>query len=136
MLTDFKLRINTYLIFFYNTVRCLFKYVILNFIIVSVNDLPPGVALYIDIRAYKNLVLGDPFTIPLTTEGVRDETLNLTAILLKEKGNSVQLTWLPPTNERYKNKNLSYEVHYTNVVNRFKPGELFNGEFTIILILG
>ncbi|CAH0400220.1 unnamed protein product [Chilo suppressalis] len=93
---------------------------------VTLNDLPPGVSLYIDIRAYKGPVVGDPFTIPTTTGGEPDETLNLTAILLKDKATSVQLFWSPPKGERYKNKSLSYEVHYVNVLNRMRLGELAN----------
>ncbi|XP_047534155.1 sortilin-related receptor-like isoform X1 [Vanessa atalanta] len=83
---------------------------------VNITNLPPGVKLFIDIKAFKNTTVGDPFTIPLVTEGVPDETLNVTAALLKEKRTSVQLTWSPPIGARYKNKELEYEVHYSNVM--------------------
>lgn len=81
----------------------------------------------IDIRAYKQSIYGDPFTLPLPKMGEADETLNFTAMLLKEKMTSVQLTWSPPTGERYKDKELQYEVHYTNMIHRTNPGEMSNG---------
>lgn len=92
----------------------------------TVTNLPPGVDLFIDIRAFKNNIYGDPFTIPLRTTGEPDETLNLTAMLLKEKGTSVQLTWSPPLGDRYKNKTLEYEVHYIKAMQRRMPGGLSN----------
>ncbi|KAL0829250.1 hypothetical protein ABMA28_004072 [Loxostege sticticalis] len=89
---------------------------------ITLTDLPLGIDLFIDIRAFKANFYGDPFTIPLHTYGVPEETLNLTAILLKEKGTSVQLTWSAPTSDRYKNRNLTYEVHYYKAANRLLPG--------------
>lgn len=94
----------------------------------AVTNLPPGVEMFIEIKPYKNSIVGDPFTIPLRTVGVPDETLNLTATLMKEKGTSVQLAWSPPLGDRYKNKTIEYEVHYTAVVHRQMPEELVNGK--------
>lgn len=91
-------------------------------------NLPPGVLTFIDIKAYKNDIYGYPFTIPLRTEGVKDETLNFTAILSKDKKTSVHVLWWPPVSDRYKNKELEYEVHYTNMIRRTNPGEMSNGE--------
>nr|XP_049700522.1 sortilin-related receptor isoform X1 [Helicoverpa armigera] len=93
---------------------------------ITLTNLPPGVLTYIDIKAYKNNVFGDPFTIPLRTAGTKDETLNFTAILSKEKKTSVQVVWGPPAGDRYKNKELEYEVHYTNMIHRTNPGEMSN----------
>ncbi|CAH2090468.1 unnamed protein product [Euphydryas editha] len=83
---------------------------------VNITNLPPGVKVFIDIKAYKNTTIGEPFTIPFVTEGIPDETLNVTAVLLKEKRTSVQVFWSPPTAERYKNKELEYEVHYAHIL--------------------
>ncbi|XP_061377044.1 sortilin-related receptor-like isoform X3 [Danaus plexippus] len=94
---------------------------------VNITNLPTGVKVYIDIKAYKDNVMGNPFTIPFVTEGVEDETLNVTAVLLKEKRTSVELSWSPPVSDRYKNKKLEYEVHYNNVMQwRMYPGEMVN----------
>lgn len=93
---------------------------------VTLTNLPPGVLLYIDIRAFKSNIEGDPFTIPLRTEGVKDEILNFTAILSKEKGTTIQMYWSPPTRDTYKGKELEYEVHYTNMIHRVNPGEVSN----------
>lgn len=93
---------------------------------ITITDLPPGVVLNIDIQAYKASIYGEPFTLPLKTEGEPDETLNLTAMLLKEKRTSVHLAWDPPKGERYKNKELLYEVHYSNVIRRLNPGDMSN----------
>ncbi|XP_072931091.1 uncharacterized protein RpS19a isoform X1 [Epargyreus clarus] len=93
---------------------------------VTLTNLPPGVQLFIDIMAYKNTTVGEPFTIPLVTDGYPDETLNVTAALLKEKRTSVELSWSAPSSDRYKNKELKYEVHYTNMKWRMKPGEMSN----------
>lgn len=101
----------------------------------TVTNLPPGRLIFIDIRAYKNNVYGDPFTIPIRTEGVKDEVLNFTAILSKEKKTSVQVLWRPPKGEQYKGKELEYEVHYTNMIHRTSyPGEMSNGECVFILL--
>ncbi|CAH2041323.1 unnamed protein product, partial [Iphiclides podalirius] len=81
---------------------------------VTLKDLPSGIKVYIHIMAYKGSVNGEPFTITHRTEGIPDETLNLTAILLKEKRTSVQLLWSPPLADRYKGKELQYEVIYTD----------------------
>lgn len=51
----------------------------------TVSGFPPGINMYVDIMAYKNEMIGTPFTISLRTFGKPHETLNLTAILLKEK---------------------------------------------------
>lgn len=94
---------------------------------VTLTNLPPGVLTYIDIKAYKNKVYGDPFTIPFRTEGTPDEVLNFTAILSKERKTSVYVSWSPPTGDRYKDKELEYEVHYTNMIHRTTtPGEMSN----------
>lgn len=94
----------------------------------SVTNLPPGVLIFIDLQAYKTNIYGDPLTIPLRTGGVKDETLNFTAMLLKERGTSINMIWSPPTSVRYKGKELEYEVHYTNMIHRTNPGEMSNGE--------
>ncbi|CAH0625561.1 unnamed protein product [Chrysodeixis includens] len=93
---------------------------------VTLTDIPPGVLTFIDIKAYKNKIFGYPFTIPLRTDGEKDETLNFTAILSKDKKTSVQVVWSPPLGARYKNKELEYEVHYTNMIRRTNPGEMSN----------
>ncbi|XP_026730796.1 sortilin-related receptor isoform X2 [Trichoplusia ni] len=93
---------------------------------VTLTDIPPGILTFIDIKAYKNKIFGYPFTIPLRTEGEKDETLNFTAILSKDKKTTVQVVWSPPIGSRYKNKELEYEVHYTNMIRRTNPGEMSN----------
>ncbi|CAK1543183.1 unnamed protein product [Leptosia nina] len=94
---------------------------------ITLTNLPPGALIYVDIKAYKDNIIGEPFTLPLPIRGIPDETLNVTAMLLKEKGNSVQLTWSPPTQDRYKNNDLEYEVHYTNIANfKIFPSEMVN----------
>lgn len=99
-------------------------------------NLPPGVQINIDIRAYKNNVYGDPFTIPFQTEGTQDETLNFTAILSKETRTSVYVSWSPPAGDRYKGKELEYEVHYTNMIHRTtSPGEMSNGKCLLNMYL-
>ncbi|XP_060804264.1 sortilin-related receptor isoform X1 [Amyelois transitella] len=90
---------------------------------ITLTNLPLGVDMYIDIRAFKDKMFGDPFTIPLRKAGEQDEKLNLTAIVSKEKGTSVQLIWSPPLGDRYKNRTVMYELHYTNAM---RPGELAN----------
>ncbi|XP_037293354.1 sortilin-related receptor isoform X2 [Manduca sexta] len=93
---------------------------------ITVTNLPPGVDLLIDVSAYKNSIFGVPFTIPLKTEGEPDVMLNFSAILLIEKRTSVELLWSPPVDKRYQNKELVYEVHYTNMIHRTNPGEMSN----------
>ncbi|CAH0727121.1 unnamed protein product, partial [Brenthis ino] len=102
----------------------------------NITNLPPGVTVYIDIRAFKNTTMGDPFTIPLKTEGVPDERINMTAVLLKEKRTSVQLSWTPPTADRYKNKKLEYEIYYVNLPEWKNNGTDIVIKNTTILIEG
>ncbi|KAL4715818.1 hypothetical protein ACJJTC_006397 [Scirpophaga incertulas] len=94
---------------------------------ITLNNLPPGVSMLVEIRAFKGNILGAPFSFPLRTSGLPDETLNLTAILLKEKGNSVQLQWSPPLGDRYQNKTMTYEAHCINA-NKLRYGDFDNGE--------
>ncbi|XP_048483491.1 sortilin-related receptor isoform X4 [Plutella xylostella] len=93
---------------------------------ITLTDLPPGINILIDIMAYKGDIIGTPFTIKLKTAGVEHETLNFTAILLKEKRTSVQLSWSPPKGKRYSNKDLVYTVFYTDMMHRMVPGEIRN----------
>ncbi|CAG4953069.1 unnamed protein product [Colias eurytheme] len=92
---------------------------------VTLTNLPPGVQIYVDIKAYKDQIIGEPFTIPIPKSGIPHERTNVTAVLLKEKGTSVQLNWSPPVSERYKDQELEYQVLYTNIANfRMHPREL------------
>ena len=100
---------------------------------ISVTNLPPGITVYIDIRAYKNTTMGDPFTIPLKTEGVPDEKLNVTAVLIKEKRTSVHVSWSAPTADRYKNRELEYEVNYIHLPEWKNNGGLFFFKFLIFI---
>lgn len=101
-------------------------------------DLPSGIRVYIHVMAYKGSTNGQPFTVTHRTEGVRDEVLNLTAILLKEKRTSVQLLWSPPLAERYKGKELEYEVIYSDATHWRMPEDLEpgHGRFRRNLITG
>ncbi|VVC91851.1 unnamed protein product [Leptidea sinapis] len=109
------------------------NYVLRDFINTTVNNvtltnLPPGVQIYVDIRAYKDDVIGSPFTLPIPKRGVADETLNMTAALLKEKGTSVELSWSRPLAERYRGVDLEYEVHYCNIHDwKMNPVTMDNG---------
>lgn len=71
--------------------------------------------IYIDIIAFKDGYRGNPFTIPLPIRGIPDESINITAKLLKSTGTSVELSWSPPTGDRYKDKELEYQVHYSEL---------------------
>lgn len=91
-------------------------------------NLPSGVKFEIRIRAFKDTIFGKPFTIPVTAEGSPDETLNLTAVLLRDKRTSVELSWSPPTFDRYRHKEVEYEVHYTDGIKGVRyPRNLVNG---------
>ncbi|XP_041981642.1 sortilin-related receptor-like [Aricia agestis] len=81
----------------------------------TIANLPPGVKVYFEIRAYKDDIYGKSFNIPFTTDGRPEEVLNLTAALIKSK-QAVELSWPRPKSDRYKNKELEYEVHYTNTI--------------------
>ncbi|XP_026332516.1 sortilin-related receptor isoform X2 [Hyposmocoma kahamanoa] len=91
---------------------------------VTLTKLPLGVPIYIDIIAYKDNYRGNPFTIPLPVRGIPDESINITAKLLKSTGTSVELSWSPPTGDRYKDKELEYQVHYSELR---KIGILYTG---------
>ncbi|XP_068629296.1 sortilin-related receptor isoform X1 [Battus philenor] len=91
---------------------------------VTLKNLPSGVKVFIHVMAYKGSLIGEPVTQTLVTDGEPDEVLNLTAILMKEKRTSVQLLWSPPLAERYKGKEVEYEVIYTDAAHWRIPGEL------------
>ncbi|KAI8432323.1 hypothetical protein MSG28_004739 [Choristoneura fumiferana] len=82
-----------------------------------VTNLPTGVRIYVDVMAFKGAITGQPLTIFLRPEGTQDVVINSTAYLVKEKLTSVQLSWSPPTDERYKGKELEYNVYYNEALN-------------------
>uniref|UniRef100_S4NNK6 Sortilin-related receptor n=3 Tax=Pararge aegeria TaxID=116150 RepID=S4NNK6_9NEOP len=79
---------------------------------VIVRSLPKNVQIYIDIKAYKNGIIGQPFTIPIVTEGISEEPIHLNAEHVKENRSSVRLSWSTPSVDQNKDKELQYEVHY------------------------
>ncbi|XP_045536958.1 sortilin-related receptor-like [Papilio machaon] len=91
---------------------------------VTLKNLPPGVKVFIHVMAYKGSMIGEPVTEVIITEGERDEMLNMTAILLKEKRTAVLLTWSPPLADRYKGKELQYQVIYTDAAHWRIPTDL------------
>ncbi|XP_047516497.1 sortilin-related receptor-like isoform X1 [Pieris napi] len=94
---------------------------------VTLTGLPPGVQIYVDIKAYKDDVVGRPFTVPVKTGGEPDETLNVTATLLPERGTSVRVSWRPPSRGKYRGKEPEYEVYYTRIANfKAKFGKMSN----------
>ncbi|XP_049874971.1 sortilin-related receptor isoform X1 [Pectinophora gossypiella] len=106
---------------------------------ITLIDLPTGVQVYVDIMAYKGDVFGNPFTIPLPIVGIPDESLNLTAKLIKERRTAVELSWTRPTSDRYKNKELEYRVHYSHLKNgltstgMMHPQKLITKDTTVII---
>ncbi|XP_013139832.1 PREDICTED: sortilin-related receptor-like [Papilio polytes] len=94
---------------------------------VTLKNLPPGVKIFIHVMAYKGSMIGEPVTEVVVTEGERDEMLNMTAILLKEKRTAVLLSWSPPLADRYKDKELQYEVIYTDAAHWRIPTDLKEG---------
>lgn len=78
-----------------------------------------------EIMAYKDDVYGEPFAINITSPGQPHETLNVTAALLRKT--EVRLSWSPPAGDRYKNKQLTYEVLYSQA-GRFSPMGPINRE--------
>lgn len=91
----------------------------------TVTNLPPGVQIYVDVMAFKGAITGQPLTIFLTPEGVENVAINSTAYLVKEKRTAVQLSWSPPTDERYKGKELEYCVYYNEAFNTKVLSECF-----------
>ncbi|XP_073946301.1 sortilin-related receptor-like isoform X2 [Choristoneura fumiferana] len=84
---------------------------------ITLTNLPTGVRIYVDVMAFKGAITGQPLTIFLRPEGTQDVVINSTAYLVKEKLTSVQLSWSPPTDERYKGKELEYNVYYNEALN-------------------
>ncbi|KAJ2951649.1 hypothetical protein O0L34_g13807 [Tuta absoluta] len=82
---------------------------------VTLTNLPTGVQVYVNVYAFKGDIFGNPFTIPLPIVGEKDETLNVTAMLIKEKGTTVKVSWSPPKADKYKNKELEYQMYYSHV---------------------
>jgi hypothetical protein len=73
--------------------------------------------------AFKGNITGHPLTIFMNPQGVKDDVINSTAFLMKEKRTSVKLTWSPPTADRYKGKELEYVVYYNDVMHNRIPGK-------------
>lgn len=97
-------------------------------LISTVTDLPPGIELYVDLKAYKENIYSDPFTIQIKTGGQPDEILHA-AVELQARKNTVIVSWEPPKGDRYIGKSLTYEVHYSNMIHRTNPYEYSNGKF-------
>lgn len=92
---------------------------------IELTKLPSGAFIYIDIQAYKGAYVGEPFIVSLRTNGEEDETLSLTATLVSAKRTSVLLSWNPPKGEKYKGKEILYELHYNNTFQHIIYGASF-----------
>ncbi|XP_052741999.1 sortilin-related receptor isoform X1 [Bicyclus anynana] len=79
---------------------------------VIVRNLPKNSQIYIDIKAYKNGIMGQPFTIPVATEGTPEEPINLNVEHVKDNRSAVKLSWNKPSGDQNKDKEVEYEVHY------------------------
>lgn len=122
----------SYCIFSFSLCLSRIKSLIFSFFLsyLTVTDLPPGVSMHVTVIPFKGDFFGSPFSVPVKTGGVPDEVLNITAILLKEKRTSVQLSWSRPTADRYKDKELQYVVHYVRLGKRTSMDGL-NGKCSV-----